>query len=128
MLHKPPEDQKNYVVDRIIRSHGHIPLRTPPYMCELNPIELAWSKLKRHIRSRNTTGNFNLTALKEVTTDAISLISTDDWKKFCQHVKDIEDKFWEVDQHMEEIEPIIITVEEDVDSETDDSSDDDENE
>ncbi|XP_050301505.1 uncharacterized protein LOC126739749 [Anthonomus grandis grandis] len=72
LRHKPPGDQKDYIVDRIIRSHGHTPLRTPPYLCELNPIELAW--------------------------------------KFCQHVRTVEDKFWETDQIMEKIEPLVITI------------------
>ncbi|XP_030754704.1 uncharacterized protein LOC115881383 [Sitophilus oryzae] len=123
LLHKPPDDQKNYVVDRIIREHGHTPLRTPPYMCELNPIELAWARLKFLIRSQNTTGNFTLSVLKEVTKGAMSLISPDDWKRFCQHVKNIENKFWETDQHMEEVEPLIINLGQDDDSETDDDSD-----
>nr|CAH7723878.1 unnamed protein product [Callosobruchus chinensis] len=61
LLHRPPPEQKNYVVDRIIREHGHTPLRTPPYMCELNPIELAWAKLKFIVRSHNITGDFNIT-------------------------------------------------------------------
>ncbi len=38
---------KNYPVDEIIRSFGHIPLRLPPYHCDLNPIELVWAQLKK---------------------------------------------------------------------------------
>ncbi len=38
---------KNYSVDEIVRSFGHIPLRLPPYHCDLNPIELVWAQLKK---------------------------------------------------------------------------------
>jgi transposase len=34
---------KKFTVDDIIRKAGHIPLRLPPYHCELNPIELKWA-------------------------------------------------------------------------------------
>ena len=40
--------EKQYKEDEIIWAHGHRPLRLPPYMCELNPIELAWTALKRY--------------------------------------------------------------------------------
>ncbi|XP_050311514.1 uncharacterized protein LOC126747064 [Anthonomus grandis grandis] len=63
--HKPPEDEKNYVVDRVLSSYGHTPLRTPPYMCDLNPIELIWAQLKHFVRSRNTTGDISIRNLIE---------------------------------------------------------------
>nr|CAH7720961.1 unnamed protein product [Callosobruchus chinensis] len=103
------------------------PLRTPPYMCELNPIELAWAKLKFIVRSYNITGDFNITRLKEITVEAMSSISMDYWKKICQHVKDIEDQFWEHDRMMEETEPIIINLNTDDDSETESDDPDEDN-
>ena len=49
--------QKEYFVDNRIRRHGHEVLRLPPYHCMLNAIELAWSKLKRTVRSENVLQN-----------------------------------------------------------------------
>lgn len=109
-LHKPPEDEKNYVIDNIIKSCNHSPLRTPPYMCELNPIELAWAHVKHFIRSHNTTGEFNIKYLWEMAERGIASVEPTHWKNFCRHVVDIENRFWETDQHMEEIEPIIISL------------------
>lgn len=43
--HKPQE--KIYRADATLQAHGHIVLRLPPYMCDLNPIELAWAAVKR---------------------------------------------------------------------------------
>lgn len=117
-LHKPPGDQKNYVVDRIIKSHGHIPLRTPPYMCELNPIELIWAQLKHYVRSHNTTGDVPIKILMELIEQGFASITPVDLAKCCKHVVDIEDHFWETDQQMEEVQPLIIQL-------TNDSSDDD---
>ena len=32
---------------------GHEVVRLPPYHCELNPIELAWSQVKRYIKDNS---------------------------------------------------------------------------
>lgn len=118
-IHKSPSDQKNYVVDRVIREHGHTPLRTPPYMCEFNPIEMVWSQLKHFIRSHNTTGEFSIKVLKELTEQAIASATPEDWQNYCRHVINIENSFWEKDQIMEEVEPLIISVnDEDSDSDS----------
>ncbi|XP_050294327.1 uncharacterized protein LOC126734670 [Anthonomus grandis grandis] len=106
---KPPSDEKNYVVDRIIRTHGHVALRTPPYMCELNPIELVWAQLKNYIRSHNTTGDLAMKNLAQLVQDGIESLTPLHWVNCCKHVMEIENKFWETDQIMEEVEQLIIT-------------------
>ncbi|CAI6364661.1 unnamed protein product [Macrosiphum euphorbiae] len=34
-----------YVIDEYVKSKNMVVLRLPPYHCELNPIELAWSSV-----------------------------------------------------------------------------------
>lgn len=51
-LNKPPP---SFVIDQLIRSHGHEVLRLPPYHPELNAIEFIWSQLKTTVRQRNVT-------------------------------------------------------------------------
>jgi transposase len=46
-----------HTVDEIILNAGHIPLRLPPYHCELNPIELVWAQLKKIIAKHNFNNN-----------------------------------------------------------------------
>ncbi|CAD6200311.1 unnamed protein product, partial [Caenorhabditis auriculariae] len=48
---------KKYEVDEWCQSQGVKILRLPPYHCVLNPIELCWSQLKRHLRNEGTTND-----------------------------------------------------------------------
>ncbi|XP_029055242.2 uncharacterized protein C21orf140 homolog [Osmia bicornis bicornis] len=93
---------KTYKVDELFKRHGHNVLRFPPYMCELNPIELAWAKVKRIIRENNTS---TLTAIEltNLTEKAINDVSTEDWVGFCKHVQKIEKQYVERDNAMENI-------------------------
>ena len=36
----------------------------PPYMCELNLIELVWAKIKNYMQSQNVSGDISLKNLK----------------------------------------------------------------
>ena len=39
---------QKYAVDEMAKAAGHEVVRLPPYHCELNPIELAWSQVKKN--------------------------------------------------------------------------------
>ncbi|XP_046145849.1 uncharacterized protein LOC123989194 [Osmia bicornis bicornis] len=93
---------KTYRVDELFKRHGHNVLRLPPYMCELNPIELAWAKVKRIIRENNTS-TLTATELIKLTETAINDVTTEDWVGFCKHIKKIEDQYVETDNAMENI-------------------------
>ncbi|CAK1584320.1 unnamed protein product [Parnassius mnemosyne] len=88
-LHAPQE--KTFKMDQLIRSHGHEVLRLPPYMCDLNPIELAWAKIKRVVREYNVNSDLTLTRLKEVTEMAINQVTEIDWCGFDDHVIILEE-------------------------------------
>ncbi|XP_026821642.1 uncharacterized protein LOC113560061 [Rhopalosiphum maidis] len=47
-----------YVTDEMVSQQNKTALRLPPYHCELNPIELVWSVVKRHVKSNNKTFKF----------------------------------------------------------------------
>ena len=65
----------------------------PPYHCELNPIELAWSQVKRFIKEYNTL--FTLSAVKELTYKGLEQVGPAQWKKLIDHVqREFEDKYW----------------------------------
>lgn len=88
-------------------------------MCELNPIELIWAQLKNFIRSHNTAGELSIQKLMEHASKGFESITHVNWANCCKHVINIENKFWETDQIMEEVEPLIIQVGNESDSDSD---------
>ncbi|KAL4083710.1 hypothetical protein QTP88_029026 [Uroleucon formosanum] len=90
-----------YVIDEYVNEHNKIILRLPPYHCELNPIELAWSVVKKHVRMNNTT--FKLDDVQKLLHDGINQCTPGMWKNFIQHTKKEEEKFWKIDFVVEEV-------------------------
>ena len=81
----------------------------------LNATELAWSKLKRTVRSENVfteQPDKVIHLIKKVCDE----ISSDEWSKFVRHVEK-EEKFRTRDHILDtEIEPLIIALADDDDS------------
>lgn len=118
-INKPRE--KVFRVDKLMQLHGHHVVRSPPYMCEFNAIELAWAKVKRLIRENNTTGEFSLEALQQQTKEAISAVTKEDWAGYCRHVETLEKQYVENDRLMElVVDDMVIRLGDDSDSEDED--------
>jgi transposase len=64
--------------DMLFARHDHTVIKLPPYMSNLNPIELAWRQVKDYVRSRNTTADMALTILQELEQEKIKF-PTNDW-------------------------------------------------
>ncbi|XP_026821732.1 uncharacterized protein LOC113560174 [Rhopalosiphum maidis] len=84
-----------YIIDEMAKDAGKMVLRLPPYHCELNPIELVWSMVKSYVKSNNTT--YKTIDVKHLLHQAIDRVKPEDWQSFIRHVKDEEQKFWDVD-------------------------------
>jgi hypothetical protein len=121
-LHKPIE--KIYRIDKLFQSYGHTVLRLPPYMCELNAIELAWAKVKNTVRENNITGDLSLSKLQLATQEAINGVTKEDWIGYCSHVQKVENEFWEKDRVLENaVDSLVVSLESDsTDSNTSDDS------
>jgi len=121
-LHRPRE--KQYKIDQFLSSKGHTVVRLPPYMCDLNPIELAWAKVKNYIRNCNSHGSLNFTELTEITEQGIMSVTESDWAGYCKKVGEVEDYYWESDGIVSDvIDKIIITLGSDDDTISSDSGD-----
>ncbi|KAG8238540.1 hypothetical protein J437_LFUL018354 [Ladona fulva] len=78
-----------YEVDETAKEKNIIECRLPPYHCELNPIELVWSLLKRHIAVHNIS--FHVKEMQSLIEKAFEVITTDNWASYCQHFQKVED-------------------------------------
>lgn len=84
-----------YVIDEIAKLNKKKVLRLPPYHCELNPIELIWSMVKRYVKSNNTT--YKLQDVRLLVEQGIDQVTAEQWNKCIRHVKDEEKKMWKID-------------------------------
>ncbi|CAI6372173.1 unnamed protein product [Macrosiphum euphorbiae] len=108
---KPMHDK--YAIDELVKTHNRTILRLPPYHCELNPIELAWSSVKNHVKMNNTT--YKLSDVKQLLMEGIEKVDDTMWKNFISHTTSVEDKFYEVDFLIDEVlsaelQPTVLTL------------------
>jgi len=103
---------KKYVIDELAREHGHEVLRLPAYHCNLNPIELIWAQVKAEVRKRNSSHHQTLARINEITREAISHVTPENWRSCMRHVRDIEKDYWRKDIAVDHaLESIIINLE-----------------
>ena len=82
-----------YVVDEMAEAAGHEVVRLPVAHCTVNPIEMAWSQVKDHIKVNNR--KFNLTEVERL---AWEVVTPERWASLIKHVKEkVEDHYWEAD-------------------------------
>ncbi|XP_015380395.1 PREDICTED: uncharacterized protein LOC107174087 [Diuraphis noxia] len=92
---------EKYVIDELAKENNKIVLRIPPYHSELNPIELAWSFVKQHVKTNNTT--FTLTDVQKLLHEGVERVTPLMWKNYINHVIKVEDKFFELDFIIDEL-------------------------
>jgi transposase len=74
----------NYYADDIVRSFNCHPLRTPPYVCDLNPIENIWNTWKKLVQRLNY--NNNLEQFKNLLYDCFEQINSTIWGNTVRNV------------------------------------------
>jgi transposase len=77
-IHKTP------TVERLVLERGATLRFLPPYSPDLNPIELAFSKLKGHLRERAAR---TLDSLQHAVRDSLSLFHPDHCRGFLRHAQ-----------------------------------------
>ncbi|XP_034194909.2 uncharacterized protein LOC117611102 isoform X1 [Osmia lignaria lignaria] len=103
LIEKSKKCRKTFKVDEMLKLHNHNALRLPPYMYyELNPIDLAWTQIKRKLREKNL---FVLSSddLETFTVEAINEVTQIDWQNFCEHIEKLEEEYWQKDGLVEDI-------------------------
>lgn len=112
--HKPP---KNYKIDKLLAENGHEVVRLPPYNCDLNPIEYIWNLMKMRVSEKNVEQLES--RIESLTLEALASITPDDWQKEVNHVKRLEEEYWQKDRITDEL--FIINTADDSESETTDT-------
>ncbi|XP_045504987.1 uncharacterized protein LOC123701527 [Colias croceus] len=97
-----------FEINQIFEEHGHTVLRLPPYHCDLNAIEMIWSLVKRQVASKNV--NISAKDLLPIINECFKNITAEHWRKECDHVIHVEQKYWEQDHLIEDMQEIIINV------------------
>lgn len=90
---RPRHDK--YVIDEEALKVNKLVLRLPPYHCELNPIELAWSVMKNHVKQNNTS--FKLNDVRILLNERVKKVTSEMWANFVSHTIKEEDKFYDID-------------------------------
>lgn len=105
--HKP--HFKTFVVDELLKQHGHDVLRLPPYHPELNAIELIWADVKNWVASNNVT--FKIADVEVLARQKFQNITVEDWIKKCEHTKNYEKTFLGNQEHLENsIESFVVSL------------------
>ncbi|KAF0691895.1 DDE 3 domain-containing protein [Aphis craccivora] len=84
-----------YIIDEMVLQQNKTVLRLPPYHCELNPIDLVWSVVKRHVKANNKT--FKLPDVKNLLVKRIAKVD------FVKYTIEEENKFWTLDDTVDEL-------------------------
>ena len=89
-----------YIIDEIACKNGHQVLRTPPYHPELQPIEICWGIVKNEV-ARNC--NFTMKNLENQLEEAFKNITSKTCEKIITKIRQVEDKFWEEDAKIDQL-------------------------
>ena len=82
-------------------------LRSPVAHCELNPIALTWASVKGYVAKHNV--KFNLTEVQRLTPEGFQHTTVYMWRKFCRHMVDIENDYFDNDGLVDDmVDEIII--------------------
>lgn len=109
--------KNEYVIDNLANIHGHTLLRLPPYYCIFNPIEMVWAAIKKRLRKCNNSPTLSAIVVDHIRQVVNDIDNTDLWKNCVRHVIEKENEY----PTLSPIAPIIIQLNNDSSSESEDS-------
>ncbi|XP_046428432.1 uncharacterized protein LOC124183682 isoform X2 [Neodiprion fabricii] len=84
-----------YVIEELANKANKIVLRLPPYHCDINPIEMAWSMMKVYVKTVDTSVIFK--DMKAFLEQGVAQITAQHWNNFVKHAINEENRLWEID-------------------------------
>ena len=97
----------SFKIDSVAEEQGHRVLRTPPYHCELQPIESCWGVVKNHCRDHC---EFTMASLHKHLRIGFSRVTPSTCQKLIAKVGQQEDAFWVEDAEVDDREMIEETI------------------
>ena len=122
---KHKEKYRKYVTNEMAKTAGHEVVRLPPYHCELNPIEMAWSQIKHYTKTHNR--EFTLDAIERLVNEGFAQVTPERWTNLIKHTQQkVKDVYFTADRldNWKQVQEFAIHVEADND-ESDDSEEED---
>jgi transposase len=115
---------KEYVVDHLVLQYGHVVLRLPPYHCQLNPIEMVWGIAKNYYDKNIIKYSGKDEEVLNVWTEALNQITPEVWSNCVCHVEKLIVEAYKKEVILDEVRPLIISLEEEDSDECYSDSDD----
>jgi len=101
---------------------GHEVIRLPPYHCKYNQIELILSQVKGEIANKNNS--FKIADVENLANIAIVNVTVDNWKRCVDHCQRLQNEDYIKEGFRDQIlEPIILTINPEDSSESEDNDD-----
>ena len=89
-------EKTSKIVEEIAKKYGNKVLRLPPYHCELNAIELIWGDEKNYMARENKS--MTIEGVEKLFRKQRGEINKEICRNCIQHVRSVEDRYWEMDR------------------------------
>ena len=93
-------EKTSKIVEEIAKKYGHEVLWLPPYHCELNAIELIWGDEKYYAAHENKS--MTIEGVEKLFRKRRGEINEEICRNCIQHVRSVEDRYWEMDRIMDQ--------------------------
>ncbi|KAJ8983740.1 hypothetical protein NQ317_017843 [Molorchus minor] len=100
----------------VIKEYGHEVLRTPPYQCEFNAIELIWANCKSYYNTHIGEDGYGDDKVLLMWKKALDQVTTETWKNCVRYTNNIINE-WYNKIIVDEVQPVIINLNEESDTE-----------
>lgn len=104
---KKNKKEKVYVIDELLREHGHEVLRIPPYHCDFNAIELIWAHAKGYYNTHIGRDGYGDTQVLNMWQESLNTCTPDIWQNCVDHTEKLIKEWYEREANMEDF---ILTV------------------
>lgn len=109
------KQNKKYIIDELFEKYGHKVLRTPPYHCQFNAIELAWATCKRYYDNHIGKDGYKKENVLAMWDEALQSVKGNFWNQCVAHTEKLINECWEKEKPIKTrctVEPIIIHLNE----------------